>query len=212
MKAYRNFCTAHRRALMTISLVSACFSLMIALTACNAPAWLTEAQLLLPVIGASITSVLSFLAGLSGNAGLAAVLAGVTTIITNVGNGLNDLIAAVEAYKENPSDTLLQKIQGIADAISANLQKVLTDSGIPAAIAQKIQAWAQLVVSQMDVWLKIVPQVHAAVMAKNLHMMAKPPKGAKIMTVDQFTAAHNAIWEVPTGDPKVDVELPKAQI
>ena len=206
----RNFCITHRRALMTLSIVSAVFTVCLLASACNAPAWLTDAEALIPILGSSVTSVLSFIAALTGNAGLSTLLNQISTIITDVGNGLTELESLITQYKSSPTDTLLQQIEQIANLVSTNLNQILAATGLPASIEGKIQAWAQLALSQLEAWLGILPTLKVAVTSpKKLAAMARPADD-RLMTSAQLKEAFNTILDTPTGDASVDQALRQA--
>lgn len=206
----RNFCILHRRALFTLSIVSGLFTICMLTIACNAPAWLTDAERLIPILGSSVTSVLSFLAALTGNSGLATLLNEISAIITDVGNGLTELESLITQYQGSPSDTLLQKIEELANLISTNLSKILSATGLPAAITSKIQQWAQLVLGQLEAWLGILPTLKAAIAnPKSFAKMARPANDA-LLTSAQLKEAYNLILDTPTGDPVVDTALRQA--
>ena len=205
------FCTRHNRALWVLCSISAVFTLCLLATGCNVPAWLQDAQTLVPVILSSVTTVLSFLAALTGNPALAAAIGLITPIINDVNAGLTDLEQIIAQYKANPSDTLLQKIEEAAGTISANLQKVLTDTGLPAALAQKIQAWAQLALSQLEAWLAILPALHLAATANSMHVLsALKPASDNVMSAKALHESLTAILAAPTGDSAIDAAMDKA--
>lgn len=197
----------HSRALLMLAVVSATFTLCCLITGCNAPAWITDAESLLPIIGSSITSVLSFIAAFTGNAALAGVLGKISTIIADVGNGLTDLDKMVQEYKANPSDTLYQKITAAASDIRENLKQILSDTGLPASLAAKVQAWAQIALTQLEGWMGVLPALHQAAKSNTLHAMAAlKPADDRILPPAELKAAFNRIWE-PTGDPNLDKAL-----
>ena len=210
----KQFCITHRRALMALSLVSGAFAVCMVVTGCAAPAWLTDAESLIPILGASITSVLSFIAAMTGNAGLSSVLNAISTVITDVGNGLTELQSLITQYKSNPSETTLQKIEDVANLISTNLNQILTATGLPAAVASKIQSWAQLVLTQLEAWLAVLPSLKVAAAAKSERVLMSIPAPAndKIMSAAALKGAINEIWTTPTGDPTVDAALVKVKL
>jgi hypothetical protein len=205
----KQFCANHRRALLTLSLVSGLFAVCMCMTACNVPAWLTDAESLIPIIAASVTSILSFVAGITGDPKLSALLNVIVGIITDVGNGLADLEKLISDYKASPSDPLLVQIEAVAADIKANLAQVLSNTGLPPALAATINSWAQLALSQLEAWLAVLPSLKAAVMAQNVHTLSKPADD-RIMSAAALKDSFNAILDKKTGDPKVDKALAKA--
>lgn len=209
MNRFRVFLFRHRRAFHMLGMVFALLTVCMCLTACAVPTWLTDAEALMPVLMSSATSILSFVASATGNPELAAALAIAQPIIDDVGKGLTDLQTMIEEYKGSPSDTVMQNIEAGASDISANLNKLLGDIGLPAALATKLQAWAQLVLSQLNAWLEILPQIKTGVQSRTLEHMARPATD-KVMRADDLKNAFNAILDTPTGDPHVDEALAKA--
>jgi hypothetical protein len=205
----KQFCTNHRRALLTLSLVSGLFAVCLCMTACNVPAWLTDAESLIPIIAASVTSILSFVAGMTGDPKLSALLNVITGIIADVGNGLADLEKLISDYKASPSDPLLAQIEAVAADIKANLAQVLSNTGLPAALAATINSWANLALSQLEAWLAVLPSLKAAVVAQSVHTLAKPADD-RIMSAAALKDSFNAILDTKTGDPAVDAALAKA--
>lgn len=200
----RQFCFRHRYFFFTLSLACALFAVCMVMSGCNTPAWLTDAEQLIPILGATITSVLSFIAGLTGNPALSAVLGTISTIITDVGNGLAELETLINQYKSSPNETTLQKIEDIANLISSNLNQILQATGLPDAIASKIQAWASLVLSQLEAWLAILPALKTAALTGKV---SAKPLNDQIMSASALKSAANEIWATKTGDPAVDAAL-----
>ena len=205
----KKFCTENRRALLTLSMISGVFAVCMGIMACGVPTWLTDAESLVPIVAASVTSILSFIAGMTGDSALSALLTTITGIISDVGNGLADLEKLISDYKASPSDSLLTQIEAVAEDIKANLAQVLSNTGLPAALAATIAAWANLALSQLEAWLAVLPNLKAAVVAQNVHTLAKPADD-RIMSAAALKSAFNAILDTRTGDAKVDAALAKA--
>lgn len=206
MKSYRTFCRRHRHAFMTMAKISALFTACYFLAGCAVAPWLSDAENLIPVIASSVLTVLSFLAGLTGNPILEAALADATTIVKDVQASLTAIEALIASYKKNPSDTLIEQIEGIAQTIESNLSTILNDAGIPAAVATTIQSWAGLVLSQLEAWLDILPTVAAAVKSNSLAHLERPAVD-KLMTASELKDSFTAIFAKPSADPTVEAAL-----
>jgi hypothetical protein len=126
-----------------------------------------------------------------------------------VGNGLTDIEKLINDYKASPSDSLLTQIEALAQDIQSNLNTILSNTGLPAALQATIGAWANLALSQLEAWLAVLPSLKAAVVAQNVHTMAKPADD-RIMSAAALRDSFNAILDKKTGDAVVDAALAKA--
>jgi len=178
-------------------------------TGCIAPTWLTDAEALMPVLIASGTSILSFIGVVSGNPEIGAALAVAMPIIKDVLAGLKDLDAMIREYKGTKDDSIMTKIEDTAAVVRDNLSKLLADVGLPAVLAAKLSQWAELVISQLDAWLEILPAIKTGVETKTIAHMPKPASD-KVMRADDLKNAFNNLLDQPTGDPTIDDALAAA--
>lgn len=211
MNRYTAFCAQHHSALRLLSVVSALFTMCYVLTGCGLPTWLTDASSIIPVLISSITSIGSFVASLTGNTALAAELAVVTRILDDVEAGLADIETLIAEYKANPSETLLQKIDDVAKLVTNNIQKILTDSGLPSIIASKVQSLARLVLTQLESWLSLLPVLKPAVGVAAHALAGQSVTFTVPLDHATFKAQFNAIYDAPTGDVEIDEALAKAR-
>jgi len=205
-QTYLAFCTRHHRRLMRIGFAFTLLAACLALSGCAVPVWLSDAESLVPLLAASATAALAFLGGLSP--ATAALVQKVITIIQDVSAGLTDIATMIAEYKSNPNDTLLQKIEGVANLVVSNLQQVMADTGIPAAVAMVIQKWAQLVLSQLEAWLAVLPNLKLAVAEGRVESMERPADD-RLLAHDQLRTELNEIFTPATGDAEVDEALGK---
>ena len=159
------------------------------------PVWLTDAENFLPIALASISSILTAIGVISGNPVLATAAGLITTIVNDVMKGINDLQAMVNEYKASPNVTLLSSIEAGAQAVIDNIQKLLGDFGLPAELSAPFVSLAQLILTQFEAWVGVLPtlklayQDHdvAAVKAAAASLTSIP------LTADQFKEAFNNI-------------------
>jgi|SRR6185312_15246638 len=181
--------------------VVALLSLMTYMAACaGLPAWVSQAQQVLPVAVSAVAAILSLVAGLEGKTLDAATVANIQTIANEVNTGIVDIEALVKQYQDHASDGLLSSIQTAANVVVANLQKLMSDAQIKnAETQQKITAIANLVVAELQAWASTLPLLQAKAGAKvTLTVPA---------TVSAFKDSFNAIISTPTGNPDVDMAL-----
>lgn len=181
----------------------------IALTGCDAPTWLTEAQSIVPELVAGAGSLLTFLAALLPGAApeLVAAISLITGIATDVSNGLSDVISLIEQYNSNPSASLLTNIENAIGLVINNLQKLLGDFQVPVAVSSKIQAIAQMFLKEVEYLQSLIPTLKA-----HLESGTPLPKEHAALPYPKkdFKHAFNAILDAPTGDLVVDTALEKA--
>lgn len=161
------------------------------------PAWLSEANQLLPVFLASAGSILASLGAISGNPAYAAIGSQLAKIGTDIEAGIKTVQEMVAAYQANPGETTLQNVENAAQAVISSIQALMGDFGLPAAMSAPYVALAQLLLTQFETWVSAITSikqavgsstgVHAALAAHAMiaHLNAVP------MTPAQFKAAFN---------------------
>jgi len=195
------------RSCQLLMLVSTLFLAGQLLCACGVPTWLTDAQNILALATSSAGAILGFFGTLSGNPALAAAAALLTGIFTDIEKGITDVETLVSEYNENPSDTLLQNIEAGAQLVITNLKKVLTDAfpEVPAALVTKVQAVAQLLLTQFEAWSSLIPAAKAALTAGSQITISVP------YTSKAYKKLFNDTFATPTGDAAIDEALPKVK-
>jgi hypothetical protein len=206
LRLYLAFCTRHQRRLMRIGFAFSVLAACMALSGCAVPVWISDAESLVPLLAASATAVLSFLGGLSP--ATAALVQKIIMIIQDVSAGLSDIATMIAEYKSNPNDTLLQKIEGVANLVVSNLQQVMSDTGIPASVAMVIQKWAQLALSQLEAWLAVLPNIKVAMAEGRVEAMERPADD-RLLSHAELKQELEAIFTPATGDAEVDAALEK---
>jgi len=176
------------------------------ITGCAVPTWLTDATNLLPVLISGAASLLSFIAAISGQTIPAAALAEITTIANDVETELKVVEELIGEYNTTPNETVLQKIDAAAKLVVANLSKLLAVDGLPDAVNSKVQSIAQLLLTQFEAWLSLLPAVNAATAVAGARITITIPSTKKDLK-SQF----NAILDAPTGDAAVDAALQKTK-
>jgi hypothetical protein len=174
---------------------------MLCLSGCaGLPAWLTEGQQVLTLVGPVITTILGFVAALTSKTIDAPVAATITTIVTKAQAGLADLAALEKQYNANPGTTILTDIEQGGKAVVAELQPLLAlvDVKDPATQA-KIEAFANLAVTQLGAWITELPVLTAPALTS--HTITIP------FNTKEFKQAFDAIVKAPTGTAAVDAAL-----
>lgn len=197
------FLITHRRAFWALSIFSGLFALSTVLSACGAPAWLTDAGSIIALVGSSFASIGSFIAGLTGNAALAAALAEVSTWVTKIETGLSDVETLVSQYQENANPTLLADIESALADVETNVQQDFSNLGLPASVLSVIAGIAGLALSQLEAWGSLITTIKTAALQT---VTLKVPMSKK-----EYKTAVNKILSTPTGDPHVDEALAKAK-
>ena len=77
--------------------------------------------------------------------------------------------------------------------------------GVPTALATKLQALAQFILTELESWASLLPVLKAAAVAGTKVTITVP------MNKDQFKQGFNDILNAPTGDVKTDAVLAKAK-
>ena len=190
----------HRFCFM-VFLISTMFTFTVALTGCAVPLWLSDAGNIMPILLSTATSVLGFIGTISGNPEIAVAMGLINTYMTDVENGLKELEELIGEYNETPNETVFQKIQGVAALVSQNLTLILEATGLPAAVATKIQSFATLILGQLNSWLSLLPTLSAK--AGEKVTLTVP------LTKKEYAAMYNKVREEATGDPVVDAALAK---
>ena len=197
----KKFLVTYRR--LFFALAVACVAFWA--TACAIPTWLQDANSIIPMLVASATSILSFIAALTGNAVAAEVLAAISAWSTKVDAGLKNIEDLISQYNENPNDTLLQNIEGEAQVVVSDIGTFSSIVDVPTAISTKIQAVAQLILTQLIAWMSLLPAAKKSLAAGTVVTFIVP------FDSKSFKSQVNAVWALPTGDAAVDKAAAKVK-
>lgn len=200
------------RVLMLIALFTGAFACCCLMTGCEELTWLNDALNLMPVLVASAASIVSVLAALTGNAVPAAVLAEISAWSTKVEAGLKNIEALVAQYKTTPGESLLAEIEAAAQLSVSDISSFSTIVGVPAALAAKLQSVAQLILTQLEAWLSLLPVFKATATANTATSPTPVPAFAAPVTHKAFSSLFNATLQMPTGDDDVDQATAKAKL
>lgn len=200
---FLRFLIAHRRRFLALSFLLFIAAMALPMIACGVPTWLTDANSVITLVGASFTSIASFVAGLTGNVALSAALAVVSTWITKIETGLSDVEALVQQYNQDQNPTVLTDIEAALADVETNVQQDFSNLGLPSSIMTVISGIAGLALSQLQAWGSLIPALKAKAMEK---VSLTVP-----MTKKEFQAAVNKFLDTPTGDPVIDAALAKAK-
>lgn len=195
------FLERHRRTFFAIAFSSAALIVCMCVTGCAAPTWLIDSTNLIPLLVASATSLLSFVAGLTGNVVAAEVLSAISAWSNKVEAGLKNVEELIAQYKDSPSDTTLQKAEEVAQLVISDIKTFDQIIGVPDVISEKLQAFAQLLLTQLEAWLSLLPAAKASTLAGTTFTVSVP------LTAKAYKAAHNDILTSPTGHDETDVAL-----
>ncbi len=199
------FLMKHRIALLRISMLSGLFTVCCALCACaGANVWLEDAINLVPILVAGATSIVSLIAAFTGNAVAADVLAEISTWSNKVEAGLKNLESLVQQYKATPGESLLAEIEDVANLAVSDIGAFNQIIGVPTALSAKIQSLAQLLLSQVEALLSLIPAIKAATAAATASSPTPIPAFVAPMAANIYKAQHNAILNVVSGDDPTD--------
>jgi uncharacterized protein YceK len=203
VRALLAFCVTYRRRLWAVGSAMAVMAVCLFMAGCASPTWLTDAANIIPLLVSGAGSVLSFIAALTGNAVAADILAEISTWGTKVESGLKNIETLVGEYNAAPGATLLSDIEQAANLVVGDINSLGTIIGIPAALLSKLQEFANLILTQLENWISLIPALKAL------------PAGSKLtisipMDKKTFKDQFNAIIANPTGNPDVDAALASA--
>lgn len=174
----RNFLARHRRGLSTFGCIMLCFSALCLVTGCGVPTFLQDIEMIVPVAVSAITGLLALLGSLTGNPAEIAAAAAINAIATKVSAGFDEINNLIAQYKSNPTETLLQKIEDGINEVTADLKNILTIEGLPADLAGKIQTITQIVVSQLESLLSVIPIFKSSTAGASLAVVKPLPAAA----------------------------------
>ena len=143
---------------LALLVLSACF----VVAGCAAPAFLTDLEEIVPVASAAVAGILSIIGSFSGQPELLAVSAAISAVVAKAAADLKTVSALIDAYKSNPSDTLLQKVEAAINTAIGSLSAVLQVNGLPATQAQQISALVSAVNQQLQALLTVLPVFNSA--------------------------------------------------
>ncbi len=205
------FFAQHHRMFRILALVAACFTACVLMTGCSELEWLNDAINLIPVLTMGATSLLSFIASLSGNAVAATVLADLSAWSSKVEAGLKNLESLVQEYKTTPGESKLQEIEDVANLIVGDINSFDQIIGVPAVLGSKIQSLAQLILSQLEAFISLLPAVKASASANGATAPTAIPAFTAPTTHAAFKASFNTALTTPTGDDTVDAAAATAK-
>lgn len=196
--AVLSFLARYQRLLVLIGIASGSLAFCLLATGCVAPIWLVDAEGVAAVLVASATSIGSFVAGLTGNTIAADVLAAISTWASKVEAGLKNVQSLIQNYKVSPNESLLQEIDQATQTIVADIPALASIGNVPAAVSAKLEAWGQLVLSQLQSITSVLPLAAARPAPGSVVAVTIPLPTASIK------AAHNSLLTAATGDADVD--------
>lgn len=176
-----------------------------AMTGCASPTWLLDIGNIVPVLLASVGSILTLIGNATGNLVETGVGAALSAWAAKVQAGFLNIQQLVEEYKETPGETKLQEIEQVAATVVGDIGTFDTIIGVPAALSATLQKWAQFVLSQIEALVSVLPGMSAPA---GTALSIKIP-----MNVKEIKAAHALILSAPTGDAATDaLQLHHAKI
>ena len=204
------FLIAYRRQFMLAAFGILLATIALPMMGCGIPAWLTDAQSVIGVIGASFTSIASFIAALTGNAALSAALAVVSAWITKVQTGVSDLEELITQYQDSPSTGLLANIESALADLQANVVQDFSNLGLPSSVLNVISGIAGLVDGLLTKWSAAISGVKTA--ASPSHFKAATAHMTFLAEslpddIAQLKAGVNGYLTAKTGDAEVDAAL-----
>lgn len=200
---FRPLLILHRKRSYALGLLFLLGAVSMIVTGCAAPTWLTDAQGIVALVAASITSVGGFIASLTGNAALAQGLAVVQKWIAEVQTGLTDLEQLIDQYNAEPTTGLLLTIKATLADVTTNIQQDFSNLGLPAGVLNVVAGVAAVALSQLTAWGSLLPAGNAVAMAK--FTVITP------YTKKQYKELINNVLSQHTGDAEIDAALAQAK-
>lgn len=189
----------------TKSVLTLVLAVAIAATACSAQ-WINTALQDLPVLtqmALNIATLVSTMA--SGKQASPADLAVVQNISAQASRDLNLLQSLYADYKANPSTTTLQKIQSVISDSNQNLPALLQSAHISnATLAARVTAAVNLIITTVNNFAALMPQVAPATSQKTKPVAPPSPKDLKKQWNRQICTA--------SGDAAFDAGLTSCMI
>ena len=184
-------------------------AMLIFLVGCTA-SWIDTARQLIPLIGPALESVLSLLA-LFGATISPEEVTSITSYVQQVEAGLTqlqDLINQYNAAEATAKPGLLSQIDTIAHTVQANVANILpTLHIVDPATAAKVTAVVNVVVSEIDQLVLIIPIIQAKLEAGDFDdKITLDADSPHPLTPKQFKHAFNQAMTLPTGHAHEDAE------
>lgn len=183
-----------------------------------ATTWVSESINIIDMIVPAVGAILALVGALSGK-----VTAGDITLLTSgaeqVTNDLNNvilpLINSYNAAAATAQPGILSQIQSGLQAVIANFSGVLSALHISDAATQaKVEAVANLVLSEIQSLMELIPALKAAAVRGDSDLggvLKELASQGKVLPLraDQFKHHFNSVMRAKTGDPSVDSVTPK---
>lgn len=192
----------YRRIIHQISFLGALLCFISLISGCMAPTWITDATNIIPQLIISAGSILSLISILTGNPADAALFNQISAWGNKLLAGFKNVEELISEYNANPNDTLLQKIEDVANLVVSDIKTFDDIIGVPPALSTKLQALAQIVLQQFEAWITLLPLMKTAARAAGTQITITPPLDKKT-----FKQQFNDVLLAPTGDPDVDAKL-----
>ena len=203
----------YRREFFTIAFLFFVAVICLTMSGCAVPAWISNSENVIDLVGASFASIAAFVAGLTGNTALAELLTEVSAWITKVQGGVSGLQSLISQYKVNPTTGLLGEIESALTDLQQNVAQDFSGSGLPASVLSVISGIAAEADALLSEWSNAITGVKSATTS------AEVAKGVANISaladnlptrIASYSAAVNTILSTPTGDAEVDAALAKA--
>ena len=186
--------------------ISACFAVLtfclLASGCSGSPSWLTDLINLVPVLVSAATSLATFIAGLLGGGISATTQAEITAWSDKVTAGLKNVQALISEYQTTPDESTLQKVEQAAQLVISDISALGAIAGVPAATLTKLQAFAQLMLNQLEALLSLIPALAPKAQLAGTKLSVIVP-----MDKETMRNAWNHQVDAPTGDVATDAAL-----